>query len=63
VHHLINGAGRCAISHTRYEGRYALRISIGNIHTERRHLDALWTELSTAETEAVKGGADALVHH
>jgi len=36
----INEDGRTFISHALVKGRYALRVAIGNVRTERRHLQA-----------------------
>jgi aromatic-L-amino-acid decarboxylase len=37
----INTEGKSFISHAMLNGRYVLRAAIGNIRTERRHLDTL----------------------
>ena len=41
----INAGGRAYISHTRLNGRYVLRASIGQTNVERRHIDVLLDEL------------------
>ena len=38
----LNETGRVFLSHTRVEGRFCLRIAIGSIRTERRHVEAAW---------------------
>ena len=38
----INAAGPFFLSHTVLDGRYTLRAAIGNLRTERGHIDALW---------------------
>ncbi len=38
----INAAGPFFLSHTVLHGRHTLRIAIGNLRTEREHVDALW---------------------
>lgn len=43
----VNEGGRAFLTHTRLGGRYAIRVSIGQTSTERRHVEALW-ELLTA---------------
>ncbi|AHH99210.1 pyridoxal phosphate-dependent decarboxylase family protein [Kutzneria albida] len=66
VHRHVNDTGACAISHTRYQGRYALRMSIGNIHTDSRHIAALWDAVVRAEELVVEGvghGARDTVAH
>lgn len=42
----INAGGHAYISHTRLNGRYALRASIGQTNVERRHVDVLLDELT-----------------
>ncbi len=38
----VNATGRAYLSHTRLDGRYVLRVSIGAAGTELRHVAALW---------------------
>jgi aromatic-L-amino-acid decarboxylase len=38
----VNASGKAFISHTKLNGRYALRLAIGNIRTERRHVEEAW---------------------
>ncbi len=38
----VNASGKAFISHTKLDGRYALRLAIGNIRTERRHVAEAW---------------------
>jgi aromatic-L-amino-acid/L-tryptophan decarboxylase len=38
----LNESGEVFLSHTRLEGRFTLRVSIGNLRTRRRHLERLW---------------------
>ena len=44
----VNANGRAYLSHTKLNGRYTLRLAIGNIRTERRHLEEAWRELRKA---------------
>jgi aromatic-L-amino-acid decarboxylase len=44
----VNEAGRNYITHTVLNGRLAMRIGVGNILTEQRHLDDLWRQILTA---------------
>ena len=47
----INGGGKAYLTHTRLAGNYAVRISIGQTTTERRHVEDLWNLIkSTART-------------
>ncbi|HTS14972.1 MAG TPA: pyridoxal-dependent decarboxylase, partial [Candidatus Sulfotelmatobacter sp.] len=38
----LNGTGEAFISHTRLHGRFALRLALGNLRTEPRHVDRFW---------------------
>ncbi|MEZ4462228.1 MAG: aminotransferase class V-fold PLP-dependent enzyme [bacterium] len=42
----LNAEGHVYATHTRVTGRYAIRVSIGQWRTEKRHVDALWTSLN-----------------
>ncbi|HEV8582604.1 MAG TPA: pyridoxal-dependent decarboxylase [Thermoanaerobaculia bacterium] len=42
----INAAGPVFLSHTVLRGRYTLRVAIGNLRTERAHVEALWDLLT-----------------
>lgn len=53
----VNADGRFLLSHTRLRGRYVIRVAIGNLKTEARHLDALWDLL--VETARRLGGEGA----
>lgn len=44
----VNASGRAFVTHTRLDGRYVLRVCVGQTATERRHVDALWEELQEA---------------
>jgi aromatic-L-amino-acid decarboxylase len=41
----VNEDGRIFISHTKVDGRYTLRLAIGNIRTEERHIAQAWALL------------------
>ena len=43
----LNASGEVFLSHTRISGRFALRISIGSIRTERRHIEQAWELVRT----------------
>jgi aromatic-L-amino-acid decarboxylase len=51
----VNRRGRIYISHTRLNGRFTLRLVVGNIRTTREHVLAAWEELNSA----LKGLLDA----
>jgi aromatic-L-amino-acid decarboxylase len=43
----VNADGRAYLTHTVLAGRYAIRVSIGQTSTERRHVEALWNLLDS----------------
>ena len=38
----VNATGRVFLSHTRLGDRFTLRLAIGNLRTERRHVELAW---------------------
>ncbi len=44
----INASGRAYLSHTKLNGRYVLRLAIGNMRTEPRHVSDAWRLLREA---------------
>jgi aromatic-L-amino-acid decarboxylase len=44
----VNGSGEVFLSHTKLDGRYVLRLAIGNIHTTERHVARAWELLNAA---------------
>ena len=38
----VNASGEVYLSHTRLAERTVLRVAVGNIHTEERHLRRAW---------------------
>ena len=44
----VNTSGRVFLSHTKLNGIYTLRLAIGNIRTERRHVADAWALLREA---------------
>jgi aromatic-L-amino-acid/L-tryptophan decarboxylase len=44
----VNASGRVYLSHTKLGGRYVLRLAIGNIRTEKRHVAEAWRLLQAA---------------
>ena len=42
LHRALNATGHVYLTHTRLDGRYVIRASIGAWTTEERHVDALW---------------------
>lgn len=41
----VNAGGEALLSHTKLEGRYTLRLAIGNIRTQREHIENTWRVL------------------
>jgi aromatic-L-amino-acid/L-tryptophan decarboxylase len=39
----LNASGEIFLSHTKLNGRYTLRLAIGNLHTTERHVERAWT--------------------
>ena len=44
----VNRTGQVFLSHTRLAGRFTIRVAIGNLSTEARHVEAAWALLRTA---------------
>jgi aromatic-L-amino-acid decarboxylase len=44
----VNRTGEVFLSHTKLEGRYVLRLAIGNLRTEERHVARAWALLREA---------------
>ena len=51
----VNARGHAYLSHTRVAGRYTLRLAIGNIRTDRSHVDVAWRELREAAAAVQRG--------
>lgn len=48
IMHAVNGGGRVFLSHTKLHDRFTLRVAIGNLRTERRHVALVWDCLREA---------------
>jgi aromatic-L-amino-acid decarboxylase len=48
----VNASGSAYLSHTKLNGRYVLRLAIGNMRTEPRHVSAAWRLLREAAAAA-----------
>jgi aromatic-L-amino-acid decarboxylase len=44
----INASGEAYLSHTKLNGKFALRLSVGSIRVEERHLKKVWDLLSVS---------------
>ena len=51
----VNAGGRSFLSHTELDGRYVLRLSVGSVHTEERHLDEVIETLHQSAAD-LRGG-------
>lgn len=47
----VNASGEAFLSHTKLGGRYVIRLAIGNVRTERRHVRRAWELLREAARE------------
>ncbi len=48
----VNASGHVFLSHTKLRGRYVLRLAVGNIRTEERHVAHAWELLRAAASSA-----------
>ena len=44
----VNATGKAFLSHTKIRGKFALRLAVGHIRTERKHLEMIWELLQCA---------------
>jgi aromatic-L-amino-acid decarboxylase len=51
----LNAAGRMHLSHTKLDGRFVLRMSIGQTRVEARHIDAAWNEIRSTAAQLSRG--------
>jgi aromatic-L-amino-acid decarboxylase len=50
----VNRSGEVFLSHTRLAGRFTIRVAVGNLRTEARHVDRAWELLrAAAEGQAI----------
>jgi aromatic-L-amino-acid/L-tryptophan decarboxylase len=49
----INASGKIFLSHTKLNGKFVIRITIGSIRHERRHIEEAW-EIITSLSEKLK---------
>ena len=47
----VNADGRAYLSHTKLNGKYTLRLAIGNIRTDRSHVETAWADLRAAAAD------------
>jgi aromatic-L-amino-acid decarboxylase len=51
----VNRTGDVFLSHTRLDGRFAIRLAVGNLRTEPRHVERAW-QLLRREAAAIAAG-------
>jgi aromatic-L-amino-acid decarboxylase len=51
----VNARGHVYLSHTKLGDRYTLRLAIGNIRTDRQHVELAWRELRAAAVAMTQG--------
>ena len=56
IMHAVNATGEAFLSHTRLHDRFVLRLSIGNIRTEERHVSRAWELLRRHAEDAAGQG-------
>jgi len=49
----VNATGKAFLSHTRIRGKFALRLAVGHIRTERKHIEMVWELLKCAALEPI----------
>ncbi len=49
----VNASGEFFLSHTKLDGKFTIRVAIGNLRTAERHVDRLW-ELLRASAETAR---------
>src|SRR5687767_13890929 len=54
VMHAVNSTGKAFLSHTRLNGKHTLRLSIGNIRTEERHVRQVWELLNEERSRVTR---------
>ena len=52
IMHRINESGRAFLTHTKIDGQFVLRVSIGALAVEERHVRALWQQLRGAAQQS-----------
>ena len=51
----VNRRGKVYLSHTKLNGKFTLRLAIGNIRTTREHVKLAWDELNEVLARETKG--------
>ena len=56
----MNQSGEVFLSHTKLDGRYVLRLAIGNLRTTARHTRAAWELLNRRGIELTRFSGNAM---
>ena len=51
----MNATGEVFLSHTKLDGRFVLRLAVGNLRTEEKHVRRAW-EIARVQLRRVLGG-------
>src|SRR6185295_7852520 len=51
----INASGEAYLSHTKLNGKYTLRLSVGSIRVEERHILQVWETINSHLSERTAG--------
>jgi aromatic-L-amino-acid decarboxylase len=54
IMHAVNAGGEVFLSHTKLGGRYTLRLAIGNIRTEEKHVRLAWERLLAVQSRIAR---------
>ncbi|WP_408661121.1 aminotransferase class V-fold PLP-dependent enzyme [Jatrophihabitans sp.] len=52
----VNASGEAYLTHTLVDGRFAIRMAIGSVLTERRHVEAAWKAITSRAAQPGQGG-------
>jgi aromatic-L-amino-acid decarboxylase len=55
IMHAVNATGEVFISHTKIDGRYAIRLAIGNLRTKRSDVECAWEILKRTARLSLRG--------
>ena len=53
----INASGKAYLSHTKLNDKFTIRLSIGSLHVEERHIEKVWELLNKSLGEVSRKGA------
>jgi aromatic-L-amino-acid decarboxylase len=61
--HAVNGGGDVFLSHTKLDGRFTLRLAIGNIRTEEQHVALAWKRVREAANHGITARKESALRH